>query len=48
MNRSHEPRALRGFGAEAETNIDGDAVIIEEHHVEVGHVAAVFPSEDAA
>ena len=35
-------------GAEIEPHIDGDSVIVEKHRMKIGHVAAVFPAEDAA
>ena len=39
---------FRGFRAETQTNINRNAVIVEQHRVEVGHVAAVVPAENAA
>src|SRR5580692_695971 len=46
--RPHEPRCLWTLAAQVETYINRDAVIIEEHGVEVGHIAAVFEAENSA
>jgi len=39
---------IRGLGTEAQTDVDGDAVIIEQDGVDVRHIAAVLPADDAA
>src|SRR5260221_2888763 len=39
---------FRRLGAEVEAEVDGDFAVLEESGVNVGHVAAVFPAEDAA
>src|SRR5712664_469167 len=39
---------FRRFGAEVEAEVDGNIAVLEERGVNVGHVAAVFPAEDAA
>ncbi len=42
-------RASSGVSAaQAQAHVNRDAVIVEKHDVEVGHVAAVLPAEDAA
>src|SRR5215472_17775479 len=46
--RSHEARQLRGLTAEVEADVDRNPVIIEEHGVEVRHIAAVFETENTA
>ncbi len=45
---THEARQLWSLAAEVEAHINWNSVIVEEHGVEIRHVAAVFEAEDSA
>src|SRR5215469_13672614 len=45
---SHEARHLGGFGAEGEAHVYRHLSVLEDGVVQVGHVAAVLPADDAS
>src|SRR3984885_5569359 len=46
--RPHEPRQFRGFRSESKTDIHRNSVIVEQHGMQVGHVAPIFEPENAS